>query len=156
LWARHRNCRFSADVGPPRANVVKLEPAGLTAPAIGPDENAPAFVARPHLTPDRRRDVTPRGSRHASRPRATRAGAPRALELVDQHRQGAVDDDSRVARRHDVTQQVAGAVEPGPRLGAQRDPEQVPIRGERSDNRARRRGGSGSARGSTFLPPGRR
>jgi hypothetical protein len=47
----------------------------------------------------------------------TRGAALRRLELLDQHRQRAVDDDGGIAGRDDVSQQVARAVEPGPRLG---------------------------------------
>jgi hypothetical protein len=127
-------------------DVVELQPAGFAASAIRADEGTASFVARPHRASDRGRHM----SRHRcdTRPHlwATGGGTPRLLELVDEHREGPVDDEGRIAARHRVAQQVAGAVEPGPRLAAQGDFEEVAIGGERSHDGTRRRGRQGAFR----------
>jgi hypothetical protein len=113
-----------------RHHVVEFEPAGLAASAVRPNEGTPSVIARPHRAPDRRRHVPP-GRRHARlRLRATRSGTAGLLEPLEEHRQRAVNDDGGVAAWYDVSQQVAGTVEPGPRLGTQRDLQEVAIRGE--------------------------
>ncbi len=120
---------------------MELEPASLATSAVRADERALAFVAHPHRALDRRRHMP--SARRDSGPhlRAACGGAPRSLELFDQHRRCPLDDEGRIAGGQRVAQQIAGPVKVGPPLGAQGDLEEAAIQGQRGQDSAWGRGG---------------
>jgi hypothetical protein len=102
-----------------RDDVVVLEEASLVAPAMRPHECTSAAVAGPDRAPHRRPDVAAaRLCRSPLWPAWTRNASSLALlEVFDQHCEGPVEDDGRVAVGDGVAKQVAGPAEPGVGLG---------------------------------------
>ena len=92
-------------------DVVELQERALTAASFGPDERAAATVTSPHGASHRGRDVA-RGPRAwFRRARTLSLGEALAFELVDQERDGAIEDFGGIPRGHRMTQQRLGTPE---------------------------------------------
>lgn len=90
-------------------DVVELEERGFAAPAGAPDERAASLVAPAHLPPDSRRYVaSPATARPAARSRGCHTRKPSPLEIVDQQRQGAIENRVEISIRHGMPRKRLG------------------------------------------------
>ena len=118
--------------------MVKFQASAFAAATSGADERALPAIARPDAPPNRRRNVA--GSCGDSPTRLWSSGrSPLGLlEVLHQHRQGAIDDRRRVAIRNGVPQQVLGAAQRLIGLLAHRELQPVTRRRQWGDDRPAR------------------
>jgi len=132
-----------------RHHMMELQEGPLLASmTVPPDEGAPAPITAPHGTLDLARDVTRRSAaRGPIRPGADNArtlrlrcrGELRLLDLLEEKRQGALDDEAGIALRDLTAQEVLEAAQPVVTFLAERELNPVPVRRGGLDDRTLRR-----------------
>jgi hypothetical protein len=122
-----------------RDDMVELEETRLPAPSVGADERAPAGIALPHEAADVRRHSARVGDGADGGPRRAGLRQPSSLELIDEYRQGSLDNGRRITGRQSMAQQVLSPAELFVRFSADGDPDHVSFRRERRDSGVRAR-----------------
>jgi hypothetical protein len=116
-------------------HVVELEQAPLAAtPSVGAREGATPAIALPHRAPHGCRDI-PRAA--PRRPRRARPGGgrePGLLQVRDEHRQGSVEDRSRVTGGNLMSHEILRPPQLGMHLGAGRELDLVALWRQLSDD----------------------